>query len=320
MSDFNPNQVLPGNPQKVSVNTLTQQLEQANQQAKDLAKKANNIWRRLNPDDDLKTDVYDMKDFLDANHKVIIPEDVEKMFEQFEQMRADKKEAEEGANAPTKEELKQVVSGKKDIEDSVLSSSQVTKNPVLSKLLKSFGLQDFSKPKTISKEINGMKITFEYPTSMITSFALAYASSEGIGSLDFSRSVQLMQMALSVVYIDDVIITTVLGLSDQYTNIEEVPARVRKICGVRLLANFFDKISDKELDMFLSFYNEKVSPQQEDIKIDTKEFVEVKCPKCGRTEVLPINEGIIPIRYCVDDGTLMETQSSNKTDENAPLA
>lgn len=312
MADFDPNQVLPGNPEKVSVNTLTKQLEEANQQAKDLARKANNIWKRLNPDDDLKTEVYDMQDFLNKDHQVVIPKDVEEMFEKYEKMREEKKEE----TAPSAEQLKKVVKGD-NVEGSVLKESQVKKNPVFDKLMSSFGLKQDNRPKTIQKTINGLNLTFEYPSSMISNFALAYASSESIGTLDFGYSMQLMTVALSIVEIDGIPVTEALNITDAYKSYSDIPARVRKICGVRMM-EFLQSIDNKDLEKFMSFYSETIGFESE-TKIDSSEFVEVKCPECGRTEIIPVTDEV-PIRYCRFDGKLMEVQSSNKTDENAPLA
>lgn len=313
MADFDPNQVLPGNPEKVSVNTLTKQLEEANQQAKDLARKANNIWKRLNPDDDLKTEVYDMQDFLNKDHQVVIPKDVEEMFEKYEKMKEEKKD-----EAPSAEQLKKVVKGE-SVENSVLKETQVKKNPVFDKLMSSFGLKQDNRPKTIQKTINGLNLTFEYPSSLISNFALAYADSESIGTLDFGYSMQLMKIALSIVEIDNVPVTEALNITDAYKDYSEIPARVRKICGVRMV-EFLQSINEKDLEKFISFYSENIGFDNDNVAMDSKEFVEFKCPECGRTEVVPVTDDEVPVRYCRFDGKLMEVQSSNKTDENAPLA
>lgn len=308
MADFNPSQTLPGNVEKISVQELSKQLTEADDQAKALAKKASNIYKKLHPEDTIKSDIYDMSDFLDKDHHVIIPEDVEKMFQDFENQRTQEKQA------PTKEELQKAITGN----ESVIPEEKVKKNPVFNKLMSSFGLSQDAAPKTISHNINGMKITFEYPSSLITNFAVAYASSEGIGTLDFGFNLQLMTLALSVVEIDDVPVTTALNITDEYNSYTDIPAKVRKVCGIRM-ADFFRSISDKELEKFMSVYSEKIG-FEDNTKVDTKEFVELKCPKCGRTELVPVTENEVPKRFCRDDGEEMEVQSSNKTDENAPLA
>ena len=318
MPDYNPNQALPGSNERISVNELTRQLDEAKRQATMLAKKASSIYKKLHPEDDLKTDIYDPQDFIDKKtNKIVIPEDVEKMFREYEKLKTEnnlpKKEEQ-----PSAEELQKVVKGEK-IEGSALRENEVKKNPVFDKLMASFGLQVDSRPKTIQKEINGLKLTFEYPSSMITNFALAYASSEHIGSIDFGYTVQLMTVALSIVEIDDVPVTKALNILDNYEHYYEIPSRIRKICGVRMV-EFLQSISDKDLEKFMTFYSDNIGFDNESAKPDTDEFVELKCPECGRTEMVSVDNGIVPDRYCRFDGKKMEVQSSNKTDENAPLA
>ena len=319
MSDYNPNQALPGsNGERISVNELTKQLDEAKRQATMLAKKASSIYKKMHPEDELKTDIYDPQDFIDKEtHKVVIPPEVEKMFEEYEKLKSEnnlpKKEEQ-----PNAEELKKVVKGEA-IEGSALKENEVKKNPVFDKLMASFGLQVDNRPKTIKKEINGLTLTFEYPSSMITNFALAYASSEGIGSLDFGYNMQLMTVALSIVEIDGVPVTSALNLVDTYEHYSEIPIRIRKICGVRMM-EFLQSISDKDLEKFMTFYADNIGFEPEQNNINSNEFVELKCPECGRTEMVSVENEVVPDRYCRFDGKKMEAQSSNKTDENGPLA
>lgn len=313
MSDFNPGQTLPGKVEKVSVQELTKNLTEADEQAKALAKKASNIYRKMHPEDTIKTDVYDASDFIDKDHHVFIPQEVEQMFQDFENKKAQEKEE----RATTKEEIQNAL--KK--EGSVIPEEKVKKNPVFNKLMASFGLGEKATPKTVSHTINGIKITFEYPSSMITNFAVAYASSEGIGTLDFGFNMQLMTLALSVVEIDDVPVTTALNISDAYEKYSDIPSKIRKVCGIRMV-EFFRSINDKDLEKFMTFYRDTIgfNEDNESNTINSDEFVEMKCPTCGRTELVPVTGDTLPKRFCRDDGAEMEAQSSNKTDENAPLA
>lgn len=310
MADFNPNQTLPGNVGKISVNELTKQLSEADEQARALAKKASNIYKKMHPQDEIKSDIYDASDFLDKEHHVIIPKDVEEMFEEFEKQRNQEKEA------PTKEELQKAITGESP---SVIPEENVKKNPVFNKLMASFGLSEKANPKTVTHVINDMKITFEFPSSLITNFAVAYASSEAIGTLDFGFNLQLMTLALSIVEIDDSPVTTALNITDEYKSYLDIPAKVRKVCGIRMV-EFLRSISDKDLEKFMSFYSEKIGFEDDTTKVNSNEFVEMKCPKCGRTELVPVTDSKVPTRFCREDGTEMEAQSSNKTDENGPLA
>ena len=313
MADFNPQQTLPGNVERISVAQLTKNLEEAKEQATQLANKASNIWRKMHPEDEIKTKVYDPSDFLNSKHQVVIPPEVEEMFQEYENWTIEQREKKE--QAPTADELKKLVKGE---DKSVLKEEEVKKNPVFSKLMNSFGLKDNAAPKTVSHNINGMKITFEYPSSLITNFALAYASSEGIGTLDFGFNMQIMTVALSIVEIDDVPVTKVLNLTDDYEKYSDIPAKVRKVCGVRM-CEFLRSISDKDLEKFMSFYSETIGFVEDTEKsYNANEFVEIKCPKCGKTELIPVTDNI-PDRYCRDDGSKMEVQSSNKTDNDAPL-
>jgi hypothetical protein len=314
MSDFNPGQTLPGKVEKVSVQELTKNLTEADEQAKALAKKASNVYRKLHPEDTIKTDVYDASDFIDKEHHVFIPQEVEQMFQEFENKKIQEKEE----RATTKEEIQNAL---KKEEGSVIPEEKVKKNPVFDKLMASFGLSDKATPKTISHTINGLKITFEYPSSMITNFALAYASSEGIGTLDFGFNMQLMTLALSVVEIDDVPVTTALNISDAYEKYSDIPSKVRKVCGIRMV-EFFRSINDKDLEKFMTFYSDEIGfNEDKEASVNSDEFVEMKCPTCGRTELIAVVDGkTIPKRFCRDDGAEMEAQSSNKTDENGPLA
>lgn len=314
MSDFNPNQTLPGNVERVSVNEFTKNLTEADEQAKRLAKKASNIWKKFHPDDPIKTDAYDASDFLDENHCVHIPDDVNQMFEEYERKQ---KEEEEEKKEPTKEEIQKAVLGN----TSAIKDEDVKKNPVLDKLMVSFGLQKEGKLKTVSKTINGINFTFEYPSSMTAEFAFIYANSNYIGMLDISHGLSLMKVALSIVEIDGSPITSVLNISDEFEHYSDIPNRVRKICAVRLVETFLEKISEGELQKIMKFYEDTIgSDYTTEGNLNPSEFVEVKCPECGKTDIVAVEDGKIPDRYCRFDGKKMEVQSSNKTDANAPLA
>ena len=333
-SNQNPNKSLPGSlSNSISVPELTKQLNEARDQAKNLADRANKIYRKMHPTDELKTDIYDMTDFLQGGY-VKIPPEIQKLFDiAEEEIRKERgvETSEKDASKPNEN----VAPSAEDLQASLDKSNpgmntnnngnntedysidKVKKNPVLSKLLTAFGLTDL-KPKVTTISILGMDWTFEFPTSFITNFAVAWATSEGIGSLDFGYNIQLATVALSLVSINGVPLSSVYEVSNSYKDGQDMPARLRKICAVKTI-DFINSLTDEKAKLFFSAYSDNIGFSEDEKLVDNKNFAELECPKCANTKIVAIKDGKFPVRYCELCGERMVLQSSTESDENLPL-
>lgn len=310
MSDVN--RSLPGskNIEKVSVNKLAEQLEQAREQANQLAIKANRIYRAFHKDDELKTDVYEAKDFLKDNY-VVIPDEVKKLFDKSDEELKKK----ETNNAPTTEDLQKSLNKEKVKFD---PDKDIKENNVMKKILKSFGMKDL-KPETVEIQFGDVKWLFEKSNSFIANFALAYAASEGIGNLDFGYSVKVATVALSLLEVDGTPITKLFEISDKYERGQDVPLRIRKVCAVKTVDLFLGFENDI-LTKFMQEFSDKVGFT--DLEDEPKNnIVDLVCPICHKVKQVELDDdGKYFPKYCEDDGTLMVLKGSLETDNDIPLA
>lgn len=321
----NPNGALPGEPDHLNVKELSSMITEAQEQAKGLAAKANRIYRKLHPDDKIRTDIFDMKNFLEGN-TVVIPPSAQELFDEAERQmsrRDDPQAPQKGQDdepEPSVDDLRQQFDPnfRKNAEakKEKFNPDNVKRHPVLDKLRHAFGVREKS-AATVEREIEGIKFTFEYPTSLTTSFATAIASGEGVGQMDFAYNYELSQLAMSVVAIDGEPVCSVLDVSSEY-GADNMPAKVRKFCGVKMY-QVLQQMGDASLSRIMQTWQSEVKPVAADV--DKGKVVELSCPKCGHTRmVVGDKDGMVPVKYCEDCGTKMEQSASAATDADAPLA
>lgn len=295
----------------VSVKDFTKMMQDAEKQAEQFAQQANQYYRSLHPEDELKTGgVFDKKDFLDHG-KVFIPKEAQELFDEIEEIKVKKL----STPAETKEEKSaEQLQTEMNVK---LNPEKVQRNEVLSKLKNAFGIREDDKA-TISTEINGIVFTFEYPTSLTSNFAFAIAHGEGVGALDFSHTLELSQVALSIIALDNIPINDVWDIRPGAYAINEIPSHIRKLCAIKTIS-FLNSMADKQLEMITAFYKAQVG-FIEDVTLDTDNFVEMRCPECLATRIYILNKDkTIPVRYCERDGKAMAPVATTGTDTDAPL-
>lgn len=315
----NPNKSLPIDKGRISITEFNKQLDEKKNQAEQLARKANSIWHKFHSEDSLHTDIYEYKDFL-INNEIEIPKEVQELFDKAAEAISKKDEPSEEA----KDIQKQVdnindvdVDATVDVDKQKtekLDEKNVTKHPILSKLYQKFGVKE-KDSLYIEKEINGIKFTFQYPNSMSANFALAMASGEGIGSMDFAHNIEYSQVAMSIVAMDGIPCSEVWSISSQF-KYDNMPPKVRKLCGVKNL-EMLDNMEEDKAEMIVSFYRNNMGIA------DTKEYEEIaelECSSCGFTKNVTLVNGEVPIRYCELCGTKMIPTNTTATDSNVPLA
>jgi hypothetical protein len=307
----NPNKSLPISKEKISINDFNKQLDEKRSQAEQLARKANSIWRKFHAEDEIHTDVYEYKDFLKKD-EISIPDEVQELFDKAAEAVSSKGPSEEAKDIQKQVEKLNEQENKE--EPKKFEETDVTKHPILSKLYQKFGVKE-KDSLYVEKEINGIKFTFQYPNSMSANFALAMASGEGIGSMDFAHNIEYSQVAMSIVSMDGIPCSEVWGISNQF-KYDNMPPKVRKLCGVKNL-EMLDNMEEDKAELIVSFYRNNIGIA------DTKEYEEIaelECSSCGSTKDVTLVNGEIPVRFCELCGTKMIPTNTTHTDNNVPLA
>lgn len=309
----------------ISIPEFNERMAKINEEAEKLAIKANRIYKANNPDDHIDTGMFDKNDFI-KDMELVIPQQAQELFD-FEDARRLKK-AQDNANQikenieknlnkdeeTTVEDLQKQLGGKPNKEK--IDIKQIKKHPILSKLKEKFGIKEESK-SYITKVINDVKIIFEFPTALTTNFAVAIATTEGVGTLDFANAYELARCSMSIVSLDDVSVAELFAELPQYTY-DKIPAKVRKLCGFEVM-QFLQKMPQKELENILSFYRTEIG--FEELVQGDENIVELECLNCHKTRTVPVDEeGNYDIRYCDRCGTKLIPTNTTQTDANLPLA
>lgn len=323
-SKTNPNSSLPNRMQdSISIPEFNEKMARLNEEAEKLALKANRIYRLNNPDDKIDTGMFDKKDFISGT-ELVIPKQAQELFDFEDAKRL--KQAQENAEKiknNINESLSENSTSVEDLQSQFgvapskekLEPKQVKKHPVLSKLKEKFGIKEETS-NYVTKVINDVKVIFEYPTALTSSFAMSIATSEGVGTLDFANAYELARCAMSIVSLDDVSVTELFADLPQYT-FDKIPIKLRKLCGFEVM-QFLQRMSANELEKILSFYRTEIGFEE---IAEESEVVELECPSCHLTKTIPIDEeGNYDIRYCEKCGTKLIPTNTSKTDLDLPLA
>lgn len=310
----------------ISIPEFNERMAKINEEAEKLAIRANRIYKANNPDDHIDTGMFDKNDFI-KDMELVIPQQAQELFD-FEDARR-LKQAQDNANQikenieknlnkdeeTTVEDLQKQLGGKPNTNKEKINIKQIKNHPILSKLKEKFGIKEKSK-SYITKVINDVKIIFEFPTALTTNFAIAIATGECVGTLDFANAYELARCSMSIVSLDDVSVAEIFaGLPNTYDNI---PYKVRKLCGFEVM-QFLQKMPEKELDNILSFFRTEVA--FEEMVQGENNVVELECINCHKTRTVPIDEeGNYDIRYCDRCGTKLIPTNTTQTDANIPLA
>ena len=324
----NPNSSLPNRMQdSISIPEFNERMTAIDQEAEKLALRANRIWKANNPNDKIDTGLFDKKDFINGTD-LVIPKQAQELFDFDDSQKL--KKAQENTEA-IKENLQKQFSSNEDNTTSAedlqkqfgvkptkekFSISDVKKHPILSKLKEKFGIKE-EENSYVTKTINDVEIVFEYPTALTTNFAMAIATGEGVGTLDFASAYELARCAMSIVAMDNVPVSELFANISNFTY-QNIPSKLRKLCGFEVM-QFLQKMPDKELDNILSFYRTEIG--FEEITDNEKDIVELECPSCHLTKTTTIDEdGSYSIRYCDKCGTKLIPTNTAKTDLDLPLA
>lgn len=329
-SKQNPNSSLPNRMQDaISIPEFNDRMSKLNKEAERLAFRANRIWKIANPDDNIDTGLFDKKDFIQGT-ELVIPKQAQELFDyddnqrlnkvkenenQIRQSIEEKIEASEEKETSV-EELQSQLGYKQSSSKETFKEENTKKHPLLAKLKEKFGIKEEEKAY-LSKVINDVKITFEFPTALTTNFAMAIATGEGIGTLDFANSYELARCAMSIVALDDVPVSELFAQIKNFTY-DKIPTKVRKLCGFEVM-QFLQKMQQKELENILSFFRTEIG--FEEITSESEDIVELECMSCHTTKTVPIDEkGNYDIRYCDRCGNKLVPTNTTQTDGNVPLA
>lgn len=308
----------------ISIPEFNERMAKINEEAEKLALRANRIYKANNPDDHIDTGMFDKSDFIKGT-ELYIPPQAQELFDFDDANRL--KKAQDSVNQIKENIEKNLNDDKTSVEDlqkqfsnktgkEKIEPTQIKKHPILSKLKEKFGIKEKTN-SYITKVINDVKIVFEFPTALTTNFAVAIATTEGVGTLDFANAYELARCSMSIVSLDDVSVAELFADLPQYTY-DKIPAKVRKLCGFEVM-QFLQKMPEKELENILSFYRTEVG--FEELVQGDENLVELECLNCHKTRTVPIDEeGNYDIRYCDRCGTKLIPTNTTQTDVDLPLA
>ena len=326
-SKTNPNSSLPNSQESISIPEFNKRIAMLDAEAEKLARRANGIWRKQHPEDKIDTGIFEKKDFIKGT-EIVIPPHAQELFDDDDRIRQEKSEKDmqeikdninsqlEEKQADTVEELQKQFGVKSSSKEKV-DESKIKKHPVLSKLREKFGIKE-DENKYVTKVINDVKIVFEYPTALSSSFALAIATDESIGVLDMGSSYELALCSMCILSLDDIPVSELFANVTQYTY-NKIPNKLRKLCGFEVM-QFLIKMPPQELDLILDFFRKEIGYTNEEISSD-KNVVELQCPNCGTTKTAFLDENNeYQIKYCEKCGSKLIPTNTSVTDADIPLA
>lgn len=330
----NPNSSLPNRmSDAISIPEFNERMAKIENQAEELAKKANRIYKVQHPEDKLDTGMFDKKDFLNGT-ELVIPQQAQELFDLDDAMRLAKSRENE---QKIKQEITEKFEGKEQEQEQKEETSvedlqrqlgiapkkkekfdinNAKKHPVLSKLKEKFGIKN-EENAYITRVINDVEIIFEFPTAMTTNFAMAIAQTESVGTLDFANAYELARCSLSIVSMEGKPVSELFADLPQFTY-KNIPSKVRKLCGFEVM-QFLQEMPQDQLENILSFYRTEIGFG--DLVGNEKDVVELECTNCGATRTVFIDgEGNYDIKFCDRCGTKLIPTNTSKSDENVPLA